>query len=219
MTAFARSDLLAAAVTAGASVFCFGGCALATVGRFRRVPLRATSDSAGTVLRPEPWVGILLWVTFGAVVSSGVLYLIFAPLDSVDIELSTFRQIRNPQLIGAAVVLAVIGLVAYTRRGPGHVLLSPEGFEIRDILHTKGGSWTDVADITDNAPKPKTRQPIVLVMKDGQQRIIQSADGYAPNGAALYWMVRHYWRHPEDRDELTDGRALERLRTEAFNPE
>ena len=42
---------------------------------------------------------------------------------------------------------------------------------------------------------------------------------YAPNGAALYWMVRHYWKHPEDRAELTDGRALERLRTEQFEAE
>jgi hypothetical protein len=29
-------------------------------------------------------------------------------------------------------------------------------------------------------------------------------------------MVRHYWRHPDDRSELTDGRALERLRDEPF---
>lgn len=32
-------------------------------------------------------------------------------------------------------------------------------------------------------------------------------------------MARHYWRHPEDRNELTDGRALDRLRNDQFEPE
>jgi len=29
-------------------------------------------------------------------------------------------------------------------------------------------------------------------------------------------MVRFYWKHPESRDELTDGRVIERLRDEDF---
>ena len=32
-------------------------------------------------------------------------------------------------------------------------------------------------------------------------------------------MIRHYWKHPENRAELTDGRALERLRNEQFDPD
>jgi hypothetical protein len=47
----------------------------------------------------------------------------------------------------------------------------------------------------------------------------RNAGGLVPNGAALYWMIRHYWLHPENRIELTDGRALERLRNEDFEPE
>ena len=41
--------------------------------------------------------------------------------------------------------------------------------------------------------------------------MIDGADFYVPNGVGLYWAVRHYWRHPEDRVELGDGRALQRL--------
>jgi hypothetical protein len=56
-------------------------------------------------------------------------------------------------------------------------------------------------------------------LKDKKPIVVKNASGYAPSGAALYWMIRHYCRHPENRAELTDGRALERLRTEQFDPE
>ena len=32
-------------------------------------------------------------------------------------------------------------------------------------------------------------------------------------------MIQPYWKHPENRAELTDGRALERLRKEQFDPD
>jgi hypothetical protein len=56
----------------------------------------------------------------------------------------------------------------------------------------------------------------VLSLQDGTEEIIEGADLYVPRGAALYWMVRHYWRHSDGRAELTDGRAVDRLREERF---
>lgn len=54
-------------------------------------------------------------------------------------------------------------------------------------------------------------------MKDGHEEIISVADIYLPRGAALYWLVRHYWKHPEDRMELVDDRAAKRLRDGRFD--
>jgi len=43
--------------------------------------------------------------------------------------------------------------------------------------------------------------------------VIAGASAYAPDGAALFWLIRYYWRHPEARGELTNGTAIERLAT------
>ncbi|MFA7513234.1 MAG: hypothetical protein WCZ29_22390 [Mycolicibacterium vanbaalenii] len=43
------------------------------------------------------------------------------------------------------------------------------------------------------------------------------ADIYVPGGAGLYWLVRHYWKHPGDREELVDGRAPKRLAEGKFD--
>ena len=58
---------------------------------------------------------------------------------------------------------------------------------------------------------------MVLRLRDGKEEIISVADIYVPGGVALYWLVRHYWRHPEDRTELVDTRAKERLRDGRFD--
>jgi UDP-N-acetyl-D-mannosaminuronic acid transferase (WecB/TagA/CpsF family) len=63
----------------------------------------------------------------------------------------------------------------------------------------------------------KTRKAIVLRIEDGTEKTIDGADFYVPNGIGLYWMVRHYWRHPDDRVELTDDRALRRLEEGRFD--
>jgi hypothetical protein len=97
--------------------------------------------------------------------------------------------------------------------------LTPDGIENANIFQTRQGSWDDVTDVSDETANKNARQPISILMKDAKPILIQNASGYAPSGAALYWMVRHYWKHPEDRGELTDGHALERLRNEDFEPE
>jgi hypothetical protein len=117
--------------------------------------------------------------------------------------------------------LSAIGLIALIARGgSGYLRVAPHGIENADIVHTRKVSWDDVIEVTDEAPKTPSRDPIVLVTKNDERPIVVgNASGYAPNGAALYWMIQHYWKHLENRAELTDGRALERLRNEQFDPE
>ncbi|HJT95486.1 MAG TPA: hypothetical protein VJ777_26705, partial [Mycobacterium sp.] len=197
--ALARGDFITAAITAGGTMFTLSTCAGVLVTRFKHVALRGSADQKGTVLRPDPLGTALTCITFAAVIPSGALYVIYVPEGVVDLPLSRGEQIFTPILIGFLVALAVGGLIAYARRGPGYLLLSPQGFEIRELVSTKRGSWSEVTDITDNAPGVKARHPIVILTKDSQPQSIQGASGYAPNGAALYWMIRHYWKHPENR--------------------
>jgi hypothetical protein len=42
-------------------------------------------------------------------------------------------------------------------------------------------------------------KPVVFNMTDGSVLAINGADSYRPGGAALYWMVRYYFRNPGKR--------------------
>jgi hypothetical protein len=78
------------------------------------------------------------------------------------------------------------------------------------------GTWDEVVNITDEYSEKQGRHPTVFVMKERKPKVLKNTGGFAPSGAALYWMIRHYWKHPQNRAELTDGRAIERLRNEQF---
>lgn len=95
--------------------------------------------------------------------------------------------------------------------------LDPAGIENTNLIHTKFYAWEDIANVLDEPSKKRTRKAVVLALKDGSEAIIEGADLYVPGGVGLYWMVRHYWRHLEDRAELADGRALERLHDQRFD--
>ena len=217
-----RGEYLTAAITAGGAVFgfCFG---LATVlRRFRPTTLRGTADAThGTTLLPDRVSAWLAAIALAAAVPSGLLYVTYVPQGRVDLPLSPGQKIFSPILIGAIVVIAAIGLCSMARRrGNGHIRLAEREFEFADVMFRQRGSWADVTDISDVTPgKQQAPQPIVFVMKEARPIVIKNADGYGPDGAALYWMVRHYWKHPEDRAELGDGRALERLRDKQFAAE
>ncbi|MCH9731544.1 MAG: hypothetical protein K0U84_18035, partial [Actinomycetia bacterium] len=89
--------------------------------------------------------------------------------------------------------------------------------ENADILATRMFEWDDVVDVADHAESRKAQRAVVLRLRDGHEEIISFANIYVPRGVALYWLVRHYWRHPEDRMELADSRAAERLRDGRFD--
>lgn len=202
--------------------FGWAACPLAVVAALAlascgRTSLRATDDSTGTKVLPDRWFSALCFAGFAAFVPSGVLFVIFVPRGDIDIPMSRGMQIFSPALMGSAVVVAVLTLIsAWRRGGMGYLKLTPVGIDNANVAFTKSVDWDDVVNVTDSAETKRTRKAIVLCLQDGSEEIIGGADLYVPRGAALYWMVRHYWRHPEDRPELTDGRALDRLRDERF---
>jgi hypothetical protein len=77
--------------------------------------------------------------------------------------------------------------------------------------------WDDIVRLADHSKAKKTRKAAVLTLRDGNEKIIDGLDFYVPKGALLYWMIRHYWLNPDERAELVDGRALERLKAGRFD--
>jgi hypothetical protein len=74
------------------------------------------------------------------------------------------------------------------------------------------GDWNEVKDVAEDVPGQTAPTPsaVVFVMSD-DSTLILPAGSMTPEGSALREFVRFYWQHPEHREELTDGRALERL--------
>jgi hypothetical protein len=212
-----RGSYLTACILAGSVVFCAGFTVAGARVLFSAVQLRATYDSSGTTLKPDPVTITSALVALFALIPSGTLYVIYVPRGPVDLPLGDAERIFSPILIGLAVAIAVWGLVALAqRRSVGHVTLTPTGFELANLVLTQKGSWDDVVDITDEYADKQGRHPTVFVMKDSKPKVLKNTSGFAPNGAALYWMIRHYWKHPLDRGELIDGSAIARLREEQF---
>jgi hypothetical protein len=102
-------------------------------------------------------------------------------------------------------------------RQPGYLRFGVDSIEHADMRRTQTVRWEDVVDVSDEADR-RTRNPIVFVVKHAKPVVVANADRLASSGPALYWMARHYWQHPATRDELSDGRALGRLRNEQFDP-
>jgi hypothetical protein len=208
---------LTACILAGSTVFCAGFTAAGARSVFATAPLRATYDLNGTTLQSDPLTITLALVALFALIPSGTLYVIYVPRGSVDLPLDRAERIFSPILIGLGVAIAAWGLIAFARRRTaGYLRLTPTGFELANLVLTQKGTWDEVVDITDEYSDKQGRHPTVFVMKNGKPKVLKNTGGFAPSGAALYWMIRHYWKHPQNRDELTDGSAIERLRKEQF---
>jgi len=213
-----RGHYLTPVALFGISVFPLIAMASLLLVSFGRTSLRAESDSEGTLLRPDRLFSTLMIVGFVSVIPSGIVFILYAPTGTLDIPMSRGYQIFSPIVMALAVVTVLVGLVSMLRRGGiGYLKLTPAGVDIANMVSTKSVDWNDVVDIKDKTDtKRRTRKAIVFCLQDGSEEIVDGADFYVPRGVALYWMARHYWRHPDDRSELTDGRALERLRDERF---
>jgi hypothetical protein len=185
--------------------------------RAGRTSLRASYDSTGTTLRADQVISVLMYIGLIIFICSGLVIVRFVPSGEFDVPMTRGMQIFSPILVAFGVVVAVVGLVSARRRGGvGFVKLTPTGFDLANIVYTESGDWGDVVDVKASTETKRTRKAVVLVFQDGSEKIIDGADFYVPRGSALYWMVRHYWRHRGDRPELTDGRALDRLREGRF---
>lgn len=218
--ALERDDDVYAAIAAGFAVTIWSmlvGSGLGFVGTTR---LRGVSTAAGTTLEASPAARWCLGITAVSFLLTSVLYLICAR-DRDDLP---FMDPENPgdatTVMVILLIITVIGIGWFLVKGRRASLrLGPDGITYVDGTRSHSESWDGIVDVTDVPPQRNSRQPICLILEDDRPVVIENANTYAPGGAALYWMVRHYWRHPERRTELTDGRALERLEGADFVPE
>ena len=218
VAAATRGNYLTLAVTLGWSAFLLTfSWAIALVGT-RRTTLQTTSDATGFTLWPDRRFTRIVLVGVVAALPSSILFAVFAPVGGIEFASTTLLRTALPIGAGFAAFVGIAGLItAWRRGGVGHVKLTPAMIESADILSTRACEWDDVVDGADHAETRKARRAVVLRLRDGKEEIISVADIYVPGGVALYWLVRHYWRHPEDRTELVDTRATERLRDGRFD--
>jgi hypothetical protein len=202
----------------GFPVLLFAALFLAAAGK---TTTRTTSDATGFTVWPDKLCQVLIYMGLALVVPSSFVFAIFLPRGMIDLPMSRGMQIFSPGLFVAAGFIAVGGLIAGWRRGgAGYLKFTPAMIEIADALKTKTLEWDDVVDVTDHSESKKGRgsgRSAVLSLRDGGEEVIGALNLYVPTGVPLYWMVRHYWRHPEDRMELVDQRAIERFREGRFD--
>lgn len=189
--------------------------------RLGRVVPQATSEADGTYFRPPRAKTRFLELSIVSAIVSGISFVCYVPSGRLAIGIGGARQIYYPIIVAGLVCWLSYLLLRGRSNGWGYLKLSPEGFEVSNsVTTTASGAWDDVMDVIDQAPKGKAVScPAVTVMTDGEAQTINSLPTYQANGAALYWAIRHYWLYPENRGELANGRAIERLRAQDFEVE
>jgi len=185
----------------------------------RKVTPRVTCDDAGITLRPDQRVdSLLIASTFGAFFAMA-FYAILAPLDMVTIAVPRNDEKYFVFACAAAVLVGIFSLrQIIRRRGTSYLRMTVESLEIGNTVSSAERSWNEVTHVADRPQR--ARQPTgttYITSSDGRTRILPS-DWYTPGGHALRELVLFYWQHPERREELTDGRAAERLEAQSRGP-
>ena len=209
----ARGEYLSAIVALGFATFALGLVVMLAVIASRRVTPRVTCEDGGTTVRPDRRVDVLLMAsTFGAFFAMAV-YALFAPLDMIVIRVPRGDERYFVITCAAAVLVGVLSLWQIVRRrGTSYLRLTVDGLETGNTVSTARRGWDEVTEVTGRPQTARQSGGTTYIMTaDGRTRVLPS-DWYTPGGHALREFVRHYWQHPEDRDELADDRAADRLR-------
>ncbi|ORA45197.1 hypothetical protein BST21_17900 [Mycolicibacterium celeriflavum] len=187
---------------------------------WRKAKTRMTSDATGFTVRPNRRISVLYFATLALIVPFASLFAMLLPRGLIDLSMSRGMQIFLPPGFVVLAVLAASGLIAGVRRGGiGYLKFTPAMVEIADVLRTRVLEWDDIADVKDHSESKdgkRAGRSVVLCLRDGSEQVIGGLNLYVPTGVPLYWLVRHYWKHPEDRMELVDARAAERFREGRF---
>ena len=218
VAAMVRGSYLTTVVTTGWVTFLVLTCGAVVLVSIGRTTVHTTTAATGFTVWPDKLFSTLVLAGIIAFIPAGALFTVLAPFGLVDIPLAHSRSGMWAGLMGFAVFIAVTGLItAWRRRGIGHVTLTQTWIENADILSTRIVTWNDIVDVADREKSKRAPRAVVLRLREGGEEVLGSANVYLPGGAALYWLVRHYWKHPEDREELADDRASERLLSGRFD--
>lgn len=201
-----------------------------------RTTVNVEHGSIGTTFMPDRNVSRLGLVSLALFVVTSVMVIVGTwggrPGIFFDVDLAGQYVVMA---IPAALVATWMLIHAWSRGGIGQVRMTPGGIDHFDVRRTVIVAWDDIAAISDEMDRgiltaweriqamsssvysAPTRKTIVLHLRDGRRRRVDDAELYVPDGAGLYWLVRHYLRNPDDRTELADGRAVDRLANGRFD--
>ncbi|MCK0176681.1 hypothetical protein [Mycolicibacterium sp. F2034L] len=219
LTLVARGDFLSALVFMGFAVAMVLALALAVITMRGWITPRASFSAAGIKLemaRSVTWLGcaaaMIILPSCGVGAALAMMGDLDLPLQS-DRPQGFIAALMGVAALGALTILSAV----ITRGGLGSVLLTRKGLTITERRRTREARWTEVRKISDDGGGNRRQNPIQIELTDGTILHLDGATSYTPKGAALYWMVRHYWKHPEHRAELTDERALARFHRGDFD--
>ncbi|KWX68131.1 hypothetical protein ASJ79_19040 [Mycobacterium sp. NAZ190054] len=211
---FEQGRYLSMAVVVGFAVFAFAILAVRVIVATGRVAPRVEYGDAGTELRPDRKVDRLALLSTLAGFASLLLFTVFGPLGMAELP-GLAREQKWFVLVSAAGV--VFGLPSLwrigTQGGMSYLRLGDGGVQAGDAYSRAEYRWDDLSDVADRSRHSHwahTAGSTYLTTSDGRTRMLAS-DWYTPGGRALRKLVRFYWQYPECRDELTDGRAAQRL--------
>ncbi|WP_349270033.1 hypothetical protein MPNTM1_00658 [Mycolicibacterium parafortuitum] len=213
-TSVAQGSVLGALIAGGLALMCVGLLAVLAVTFTVSAARYRESGGSATTLRVNPVIAVLYGVALAGAVLASSLYVIFSGRESVRMLFGADEVVRF--LMAALLGISLLGLIGLVRsREPGRLRLTAAGVEHATFLGTRSAGWNQITDIADSAGN-RALNPIVLTVRDAKPIVVSNADRYGDAGPAVYWLVRHYWRHPQDRGELADGRALQRLAAAQF---
>ena len=220
---FMRGSYLTAAIAFGIALYSAGFAFQMAYVLWGAPTPRMKCGAEGTVIRTQKSVGLVFVVGFAAGVSAAALYLAFSPFGFVDYTPTGVLRVAVPAFCGFLIVFGVPTLYrAFKYGAESHLRLDQNGFE---VWNGHWGSlvrrnWTDIDQILDHPLRGRgiRREVIVFVLPKGRSAMLM-ADAITGNTAALRDWVQFYWQHPEFRDELVDGRGLQRLDEGSFTVE
>lgn len=187
---------------------------------FGLVGRQAHCDGRGTTFEPDAVQSGLNRCLFICVALTSALVVLLVVTGRLPMPTDSHDQRSVSKAIGGAIFMLLFSLALAPRwLSPGSTLgylrLSPRG-----IAFSTGGrateiDWDELVDVTDEA---KARYRIVDVANfhtEGGSAGWIPARSYSADPEALNAVVRYYWRHPDRRTELADGRAAHRWVTPA----
>ncbi len=203
-------SLITVIVALGLSLTCF--YLISVLRASKDVSVQTSFDGAGTVIRPDVRITknmhrllVTGTLSMGLMFAAWVIGVLYLPLGDV-------RHVFPIAFGAAAVPMAWLWLKDSTQGGLSYLFLGPDGIEFAGFIAPKSAKWEDVKSIADKLPnEERFWNPMVVTLKNGKNLLMEAPGTYTPKGTALIEMVRFYWQHPEQRDELTDGRALQHL--------
>ncbi|WP_280508093.1 hypothetical protein [Nocardia flavorosea] len=205
------------------AVFFACGIALLVAGKSGRD--RVTIDSARLHCRDGELIAehslahraTLVFLMLSGAATGALIFVGYPSEDSV-LPMDDGQRLFFAPVAGICCLFMVAYSVLYlARRGSRRLVLSPAGIKVPKVISFESElKWSDLKNV--EAEHRTNATGVVRLQSRGRQpaEVVTNrvyAERLSVGAAATYWTIRFYHDHPELRDELSDERAVARLRS------